>query len=63
MKPLKPLAAAALRALLLTVLATAAGLAGSHPVGGTHTMQPDRWWVDLKPWGDGRISYLLCAIP
>ena len=60
---MKPLVAVALRSLLLILLAIAAGLAASQPSAAQSTYWPDRWWVDLKPWGDGSISYALCAIP
>ena len=60
---MKPLVAVAFRSLFLILLAIAAGLAAGQPAAATDTYSPDWWWVDLKPWGDGRISYALCAIP
>jgi len=60
---MKPVLVSAVRPLLVILLAIAAGFAASHPGGATHTYSPDIWWVDLKPWGDGSISYALCAIP
>jgi hypothetical protein len=59
----KPRVARALRFLLVVLLAVAAGFAGSQPAGAIGFHVPNRWWVDLKPWGDGQITYLLCAIP
>ena len=60
---MKALAAGALRFLLLVLLAVAVGFAANRPVGAIGFHVPDRWWLDLKPWGDGSISYLLCALP
>jgi len=55
--------AKACRPLLLLALAVTAGFAASHSVGATHSNAPPAWWVDLKPWGDHHISYLLCGLP
>jgi hypothetical protein len=60
---MKPLVVGAMRPLFLILLALAAGFGASHPAGATHPIFPHWWWLDLKPWGEGRISYVHCAIP
>jgi len=62
-----PVGAGAYRPLLLTVLGIAAALAAMPGADALHSLRDrygaEQWWVDLKPWGDHRVSYLLCGLP
>jgi hypothetical protein len=63
----KRLGVSAYRPLLLTVLGLTAALAAMPGADALHSLRDrygaEQWWVDLKPWGDHRISYLLCGLP